>query len=936
MPIAARDDIIQGLLNSTAPLTLLTGDSGVGKTTLLELAREAAAPNFVIPNPEQLASSPGSLQRSLLQSLAAAVALITKDQSGGKRLGEAVQRVVRNVADLELRDLADAVGRHLLGLVRAKIGDEAADALTRAGHALTTSNADALLARITNVTDVNILDLISAFAQEIRQLTGDKDLILTIDNVERLTDDDIRRLSDLASRLPQGVRVWGAFGVWNLSTRRSAGSLSSAGARELVLGGLSVAQVSAYLSESGVASGMASLIHRITQGYPLYVQDAVELIRSGATDATLEGLKPEEVLRARTRQAWRDLPLGAQKAAMLLAPFFTPLTPDAIADYLGMDQASWVVIEHALHDASIFTGEGQWWFHEMRRRCIWESVLSSQQRATAVDYAGTYLASKMEGVIPDADSLFQYLRLAPSSPLLLAASKVQLILDASSEQLAVAASVLDLIEPPSTRAIAAEACLLHARDAYRPTGDLELALRQLVDQGLLVIASNEHASVVAPAWGSIEAVRILEARALEAFGRLPLRGAATQLFQAALAPRLGAFRLGMYGAGSMTAVEMSHQATKLQRYPDAQGIVHVGRNQPSLLIRARHGGLPLSSVIVYDDAEQRDSAKEELQGLDQQVLGAHLQVDYLVTCPQPPIPALRFPHALERLLGQRITPTFKLDLPEALPAEEAAERRSLFVSEVTELCTATEKLIYGLDEPLGLLYHSDTDSSSYARVIGWSGVRRVSSLMPWHRPFLRFDLLREAGLPEGTRIGAISWHSGELRTDPIVDEAKQLYDRVRGFNAAQDRDRVPLTRAALAPLLTVAADRRWADMQTLYDVVSRGREIPAPVGRTFLVLVQPHPPNTGPVLPGMAIAMALSAPNDLGRDEIALHFVEELPTYDAEAKKLRLGDWQDQYFPNVTIRKWRNGAAVSLLADFLDHETSDVGFLADVGDLPAG
>jgi hypothetical protein len=86
----------------------------------------------------------------------------------------------------------------------------------------------------------------------------------------------------------------------------------------------------------------------------------------------------------------------------------------------------------------------------------------------------------------------------------------------------------------------------------------------------------------------------------------------------------------------------------------------------------------------------------------------------------------------------------------------------------------------------------------------------------------------------------------------------------------------------------------------------------------------------------MAIAMALSAPNDLGRDEIALHFVEELPTYDAEAKKLRLGDWQDQYFPNVTIRKWRNGAAVSLLADFLDHETSDVGFLADVGDLPAG
>jgi hypothetical protein len=447
MAIIPRANLAGNLLGSASPLTILTGDSGIGKTTLLDVAIASGRADCLIPDRIPVGWAPGSLQRALLDSLGTAIALVTSDQSAGERIGETVQRVVHNIAQTELRDLAGAVGRHLLGLVRARVSPEAADALARAGQALASSNADTLSARITNASDTNVVEVIASFAAEVREPTGGRDLILALDNLERLPDDDLRRLGDLIALLPQRVRIWGAFGIWDVSTRNSVEFLCEAGAEELLVGGLTLEEVAAYLNDRGLSPGLAPLVSRTTQGYPLYVQEAVALLQAGTTDAMLAELKPPAILLRRTRQTWRDLIPAAQRAALLLAAFSEPLPSSAIPDYLGMDQAAWAVIEATLHDAMIFTGEGRWWFHEMRRRCIWNSVLSEQEHSTAAQAAQEYLATTMEGIIPNADDLLQYLRLTPFNPLVLAASNVQIVLNATRDQLAVAAAVLDLIEP---------------------------------------------------------------------------------------------------------------------------------------------------------------------------------------------------------------------------------------------------------------------------------------------------------------------------------------------------------------------------------------------------------------------------------------------------------------------------------------------------------
>lgn len=929
-PIVPRGDLVRGLIESDTPITLLAGDSGVGKTTILGMAKAAAEGDWIVPDAIQVRWAPGSLQRALLESLAVAAAQTVTDESTAERLGNVVLQAARNVVQMELRDLAGAVGRQLLGFIRTHVSPEAADALAHAGKALATSYTDALLARITNASDGDVVDLIAGFAGEVRQAAGDRTLILTLDSLERLVDEDLRRLSDLGSTLPKGVRIWAGFAVPDAATRSTIRSLAATGVRPIEVVGLSQEQVGVYLTQYGIHAGMAPLVYRITQGYPLYVHDAAALIRNGgATADTLAGLKLSDVLAQRTDQAWHALIPASRRAALLLAAFPEALPPEIIAEYLDVDPAAWAVIKDDLREAAIFTGVGRVWFHEVRRRHIWETVLSEEDRAVAAEKAQDHLTRAMARVLPDADDLMQYLALAPFNPLALAASNVQLVLNASRDELAIAAAVLDLVEPRSVPAVSAEACLLHARDAYVAVGDLQAAMRRLVEQGLLVVASNRSASVVAPTWGSEEAIRLLEARASQSFGRTPLRGAATQLFESALVPLIGPFRVAMYGAGWMTALELSKQALVFQRQPDEQGIVYPDRGEPSLLIRARHGGMPLSAVVAFNSAENQEAARASLWDLDREVLGAQLRIVDLVRHPATVIPSRRFHNAVERILDRHTMPGTRTRLEAAISVLEDSERRVGFVSEVRDLCTPTEGFVYGLDEPLGILYYELSDGNSTARVIGWTGTQLAEALSRPEAPFARFDIVREARLPEGTRIGSITYRSAQPRDDPILDESNMLYARARDYNTGQTRVQIPLDAVALAPLLAAAAERHWADARALYGSVARGHEVPALTGETSLVLVESHPRGSERTLAQMTMAMAISTPNNSGRDVFAIRFVDELPQYDPTNRRMLLGTLQDEFFPGLDVRKWTQGLASTLLAHLLDFDEGEVRLFAD-------
>ncbi len=109
-------------------MTLLTGDSGVGKSDVLATAQTETL-DAVAPDPCSLPSSGGALQRLLLEGVAAALAADAAARgSGGElavRLAEAAERVV----ELGGQGLVRLIGQEVLALVRGLIGENVGEGL---------------------------------------------------------------------------------------------------------------------------------------------------------------------------------------------------------------------------------------------------------------------------------------------------------------------------------------------------------------------------------------------------------------------------------------------------------------------------------------------------------------------------------------------------------------------------------------------------------------------------------------------------------------------------------------------------------------------------------------------------------------------------------------------------------------------------------------
>ncbi len=132
-------------------MTILTGDSGVGKTEVLRVA-QVRDEEGIGPAPSRVRNGPGALQRALLESLGEAMAELTTDESMAKRLGRLLSDTAKRVAEARLDELGAAVGQHLLSIVRNRVGDQVADLLQETARQLTTSESQQLAARIVGAT----------------------------------------------------------------------------------------------------------------------------------------------------------------------------------------------------------------------------------------------------------------------------------------------------------------------------------------------------------------------------------------------------------------------------------------------------------------------------------------------------------------------------------------------------------------------------------------------------------------------------------------------------------------------------------------------------------------------------------------------------------------------------------------------------------------
>jgi hypothetical protein len=566
-----REQTVEQLAHAQPRAVVLAGDPGVGKSVVLTAAQaRAEADSAVAPAPVTIRRSPAALQLALLDALGAAVALLARDEGLARTAARHVADAARRMAKARMDELGSAAGKVLLGAVRARLGNEVGDAIKEFARDLGTSVDERLAARISAVGDGDVIEVIAGFAIEVAALAGDRDVLLALDNAERLDEDDVRRLADLFTLLPDRVVVRLAYATADESAQERLDDLRAAGATVVVLDGLGPDLVARWLADEGVPAGMLGETMRVTGGYPLHLQDAVAALRAGRSLAELE---PGEMTGVGTRRAFRKLDPVVQRAAIMLAAFTDPPPRERIPGFLKLDTAGWAVVEQRLWEARIFAVEQdrRRWFHEMRRRYLWQEIMTEPQRCDVAEAAVTELLALVRdsGVVHSA-LLVEFAGLLPlASGLLAAEPGTRSMVEAEVTEIAVAASIMELSEPGSRSPVDAEAVLLHAREAFGARGDLAGALRSLYDRGLAGVQSGPNGAVLMPSWAGDHAGLVIAGRAACELGRVPVPRIATAVFHSYLQPRLGSFTHVQYGVGRPRLADLSKSAFDLHRHRQA-------------------------------------------------------------------------------------------------------------------------------------------------------------------------------------------------------------------------------------------------------------------------------------------------------------------------------------------------------------------------------
>lgn len=845
MTLVGRSVEIETTASAVKPMTLIVGDSGTGKSVLLEFA-QVHTPDAIAPPPVRVNRSPGSLQVGVLEALGAALAEITSDESSAKRVGRLIVAAAEKVKEKRLADLKATVGRHLLGIVRSHVGDELGDVIEDAADALSKSKSEMLSARITSASDSDVVDQIVDFADAVAGLDVDRHIYLALDDIDRLDNSDLRRLLDLAERLPERVRLRCTFATWDAQGRSEAEMLiGSPSVTAVHLGGLSPGHVSEWLRRAGLSEDLTDAVMASTNGYAVHVQDAIALLQVGGVDA-LDSLAPDDVLRARLARAWRGLDTIHQVAVAKLCAYVDPIHNDRVCSLLGIDGLTWGTIEINLRDSGIFVGSTQSWFHELRRRVIWNELLSDGMRRQAISAALAELDRHLQLPSADLDAFVDYSRLAGLDDDLQSLPCVGAAVSASRDEVAIAAAVLELVESKGGETgIVAEIVLEHVRTTCGFVSDPISALDSLAAQSILYVESDDRMSVIVPMWGSTEALRVIIGRAATELGRIPIQSRASAVFDALIRPELGDFKLGSFGVGRPRIADLSAKAAELHRQAK-DGVVTFPRETPSIALLGSHGDVPLYGAFTFRGTEERDRAVTRLQDVEVILWEEPFVVHEAVSLPGPAVPALRFAHALNWLDGGKFDLHMKRprNLDEPVDADSELRQRLAVREWARAGTTRWERYAFGVEEPSGFGYDLDSASLTVVEVVGRSSVRDVGAIgIEWSGPNARLRAAQALGLGADERIGTITWRSGSYSEDPIGSEIRSLVEHANKFNREQESLHVPLIEGSVQELLEEAHQRRRQDAMALLDALpSAGLSLPPPKRLCVAIrLAEPQP-----------------------------------------------------------------------------------------------
>lgn len=869
-----REDVLTDVIRSQASVTLLTGDSGIGKSAIMEAASEA---DPYLSNRPITVRHTQSAMHALLTALAEVATELAATNEMDKIIGGWIKSGTA-LADRYAQELPRIVAGVAIGLVKARLGSAANkvldDYLAELRKQTPTGIASAMISQLEPLS----AEIVREFISGLIPFAGDQRIRLSIDAGEHFPAEQLHLFADLANVMPEGAGILLALRTSGSEEVDRASWLtnSTSSIARIDVPALSESSVSHWIASEGLDASMATEVTQRTGGYGLHVADAIAHLESGGelADAPLN----EEFVRS-THATWRTLADDDRRAAGKLAVLTVPLEDEELRAFLEMDERSWYSLVENLERARIFSVRvnGSPWFHDERRAGVL-SVIAAAERESHHRLAAEFLWELISA--KDRYELLAELSLHVENSQTLRESSKQFeaLFKLSDLQLSVLAALLEVVEPANEFAAEGLPILRHWGHRWRRPGDAVEALRALSGE-VIVLAEKGDAAVVvlfaeSSMWTAVQLGYITRR-----LGQSPVRAISSVLFEWIIRPRLGVFEMGSHGQGRPSPTYLC----------EALARETADSNEPYGLFSTSHFGTsPFFLTAAYSDEEERDAAATTLGGLRIQVMEEDFVVDEVVKYPIGSQPSERVVHAAELALGRHITAfgriRHRLDRP--VSANDWMDLRVKTVKAVRDVVDTDQRLSMDLNRTWGIIWGEHGDRHHEIGIVGGEeSALEVNELMAalggdpwkiWSDPFASFRLTK--GLELSTEAEVRNLHtSGAVDTniDPVLYQLGELRDVARKFNTAQPIDVITLEKNELEEILTDALVDRLRLSRALANRLPIGGEvrIGPPPTLTCIALAIDTPSRRW--VPGSRATLHVaSCPGLVEKDEVRFAVVE--------------------------------------------------------------
>lgn len=813
-----------------------------------------------------------------MEALVGAMSLSLDDRSAWRRVKHRLDDAGKAMAVEVGKSLAKAVLQEVMGQVKARVGEHAGEGIKAFVQNFLGDSSQDLRRDLKTRSDASVVKMLVNLCDQVAAAL-DADVLVAIDECQRLSEEDQRILASIALSPPSRARV---ILAWSTADHRALDGLQrmkDAGAHEIVVAGLDQGQVREWLRRAHVDDSYVEQVHLLSAGYPVIVEGLVGQLTSGGS---LDDYTPDIAFTQSLDDALARLSEEAHKGARMLSAFDDPPPETTIASYLGLDAVGWGVLRTSLTRENILSVDrnGQKWFHESRRNYLWERVLGEAERLAIGQQAYSALLelflSDPTEYTPFAVPVSRLARYAGRSRS--DNSQLDEIIELNADQLAVVASALEL--QIDANGAPTETALIYAHNAFGATrgGALD-ALPYLLERSLLT--TNETArDDGTDAWISSTVSGELSDEA-----SVVLHGCVQQVLGKALVhtltDRIIHEHFERFRLESSLVISTTGRSDVIALLNSVDGYPLYRRNPlrrsycPTLSMWVQYGNQPVSVIGIFNSPGDLNKAKRSSIAVDEMSYGRRVSVTRTFSELGGPVPAQRFFRAAYFATGRAIElyedSHWSLKNPgPPLEPIQYAQRQLDIVSVLREHSSERESDVYSLRDARGLAVGQRDDTYYFVELRGKSRTVALSAeqidIILDTSPFRFARLEQSLNLPAGMTtksIHARTQPSG-LVDDPVVRFLDELYTVGRQFNRYQQPQKISMKRGALTQLIRDAHIRDFALARTMSERVTIGEQRGHRPQHALRVAVYPGSTTTHPPKPPLVCyAMPIGEPTDV-------------------------------------------------------------------------